>query len=282
LRRSGTGNFEREGKRMKKLGYLMWAIAFVPALTSCYSGRIAENKLRTAEVEAAFRSFKVEGVGPDFLTVRIDTPGKNFGEAEDRFFVQILDPAEEPLRHVTGFVVKSEQEGKPCLLAYSVLFDPREDPGREIRSEFIQLIWGKGKLVQLRLRLPLKKVWGEAEGEETAIRPPLPPDRISGSLALGDYTFLAAGDIRATEGFYVEGAIVGNGGRWTRFDPSSDNILGNEQPPQQVLQITRGWLELETGKTHAMQEAISPSPPYINGWWDRDGHFYPEPVRIYR
>lgn len=267
---------------MKRSSILVCALALMLALTSCYSSKIAEDKLRTQEVAAAFKGFKVIGQGPAFLTVRIDAPGRNFGATEDKFYVQILDASEEPLEKVTSFMVKSEHEGKTCFFGYSVLFLPNDSPTREINSEFIQLIWGKGKLVQLRLRLPYKKVWGAAEGEETTEQAGMPPERISGSLTLGAYTFFAAGDIRAPQGFYVEGAILGTDGRFTRFEPSSDNILGNEQPPQQVLQIRRGWLELTTGRTHQMQEAIPPSPPYVNGWWDRDGYFYPEPVRIYR
>jgi len=32
------------------------------------------------------------------------------------------------------------------------------------------------------------------------------------------------------------------------------------------------WLELRTGATHSMREAISSSPPYGEGWWDKKGY----------
>ena len=63
------------------------------------------------------------------------------------------------------------------------------------------------------------------------------------------------------------------------FVPTSD-IQGQEPEPEVKLPTSQGWLELSTGRTHQMMEAIAPEKPYVNGWWDGKGYFHPQPVKI--
>ncbi|GAJ19175.1 unnamed protein product [marine sediment metagenome] len=99
-------------------------------------------------------------------------------------------------------------------------------------------------------------------------------------MLLKDYTFLARGDYRKPKGYFVEGKAAGNKGQWTHFITLS-NVLGEESESENIISIDQGWLELSTGRTHSMVEAVAPTPPYVKGWWDGKGYFHPKPARVY-
>ena len=72
----------------------------------------------------------------------------------------------------------------------------------------------------------ISKTWGSRD-KAKIFDLPSPPDQIPGYLLLKDYRFLAEGDIRKPDGYYVKGAVIGRKGRWTHFTAASD-ILGEE------------------------------------------------------
>jgi hypothetical protein len=228
-------------------------------------------------VRASFQGWQVIGEGADFLTVKIDRPEKMPEDFEMAGL--ILDKDRTPLRKVSGYSFKPRLEGRNHLWFYFFLYSPREIPSRLRQSEYIKLICSRrgGVLADAELKYP--KLWGAGPGETRIADLPAPPDRIRGFLVLKDYTFLAGGDSRKPDGYYVEGDIIGEKGRWERFHADSD-IQGTEPAAEFKLPSGQGWLELETGRTHAMQEAVSPARPYVEGWWDGDGYFHPDPFEV--
>lgn len=237
----------------------------------------SQDEARLAE---AFDKFEVIGEGSDFLTVKIDLPLPVSTSFVAQVYGLIVDKDNYPLRKVSGYAHNPELKGKNHLWFYFFLFAPGEWPSHLRKSDSIKFIVQKNRKTLLERSVKYPKLWeNKGEAKTKIYDPPSPPDQIKGYLILKDYTFLAQGDFRKPEGFYVEGKIMGKDGRWTHFVTLSD-IKGHEPDTEYILPVAQGWLELETGKTHAMQEAISPRPPYVEGWWDGKGYFHPYPVKV--
>jgi hypothetical protein len=236
------------------------------------------SELDETSVRASFQGWQIIGEGTDFLTVKIDAPeGMPEGAAMSGL---ILDKDKMPLQKVSGYSFKPELEGKNHLWFYFFLYSPREIPSHLRQSEFIKLICSKNGGVLVDAELKYSKLWGAKPGETKIFDAPVPPDRIKGFLLLKDYTFLAEGDFRKPDGYYVEGEITGEKGRWQSFHAVSE-IKGTEPPVELKMPSSRGWLELQTGRTHAMQEAVSPAQPYVEGWWDGKGYFHPDAFEVH-
>jgi hypothetical protein len=220
---------------------------------------------------------QIIGEGTDFLTVQIEVQGVAAGPAIASALV--LDREGHPLRKVTGFSARPEPAAAGRLWFYFCLYAPSRLPPRLLESSQIRFqIDARGQAAEQVF--PYLKRWG-GEGGPKTVDLPAPPNVIAGRLVLKDYTFLAAGDPRAPEGYYVEGKIHGADGRWSAFQVSS-GILGSEPEPEVRLESDRGWLELSTGRAHSMPEAVSPVRPYVEGWWDGKGFFHPNARLIVR
>ncbi|MBN2000950.1 N-acetylmuramoyl-L-alanine amidase [candidate division KSB1 bacterium] len=97
-----------------------------------------------------------------------------------------------------------------------------------------------------------------------------------GWLELFDLSLHTDVEAVSPTGPYIRGTVDGD----TSFTPSSD-ILGpaGERPPRQNL--NPGWIELKTLLVHRDTESVSPATPYVHGYFDEAGHFFPdEPFNI--
>lgn len=247
----------------------------------CHPKKAIDLTLKSSEKSQIIKSiseWEVIGEGTNFLTVKIDYP-KNLSSAF-QVYALILDKDKSPLRNVSGYSSNPQLEGKNHLWFYFFLYAPGQSlPFFLSDSRNIKFVWVIGGDVVLESVVEHHKTWG-SKGKPEIFDLPSPPDQIPGYLVLKDYTFLAKGDFRKPEGYYVEGEITGSSGEWSHFIALSD-IQGDEPEPDYILLTSQGWLELETGKTHSMQEAIAPSPPYVQGWWDGKGYFHPNPAKVY-
>lgn len=274
--------------RMKNIklnqGWVCFLIKFLPLVflfhVSCYQEKTGETvspSMDMSKVEEAMEKWEIIGEGTDFLTVKIDLAKKL--PSKFQIFGLALDEDGYPMRKLSGYTHNPQLKGKNHLWFYFFLYAPREWPDFLKESEYLKFIVVKEEQTVYEKVVTYQKSWG-INGKPKIFDRPAPPDEIPGNLVLKDYTFLANGDFRAPQGYHVEGKIIGGNGRWDRFIVFSD-IRGEEAQPEVVLPTDQGWLELETGRTHSMQEAISPSPPYVNGWWDGKGYFHPDPVKIF-
>jgi len=247
--------------------------------SACYknSDRTAFEIAKQNQLMDALTNFEIIGEGTDFLTIKIELPAPL--SADSRFFVMALDESGFPLRKVSGYGYDPKLEGKNHYWFFLFLYAPQEWPEHLNRSKSLKFVYVENKVITAEKVLEYQKEWGGKNGPKV-FDLPAPPDNISGFLLLKDYTFLARDEFRQPDGYYVEGTISGKNGRWSIFQALSD-IKGQEPEPQFVLPSDWGWLELATGRTHSMREAISPQPPYVKGWWDGKGYFHPEPVKIF-
>jgi hypothetical protein len=230
------------------------------------------------------------GYGRNFLTLMVDLPQRL--PAGYELFALALDRDRMPIRKISGFTYDPELKGKNHLWFYFFLFVPggrahafrpatvsdNLDPNHFF-GDYVKFILVKGDETVMEKVVRRYDEWG---GEKTPliIDVPLPPAEIPGYLELKDYTFFAKGDYRKPDGYFVEGKIVGNNnGAWLYFNPTSD-IQGQEPEPEVKLPTSQGWLELTSGRTHQMMDAVAPLKPYVNGWWDGKGYFHPQPVKI--
>jgi len=248
-------------------------------ISGCRLAKFKEDEASASKaVAASFQKWQVIGEGTDFLTVQIDlmegTP------MAMRLSALALDKDGVALRKVSSYAFKPDSEGKRRVWFYFFCYSPRESPPHDTESEYLKFTCVKDYKVFQETQLKYRKSWGSAPGETRIADLPAPPDRIRGNLSLKDYTFFAWGDPRKPDGYHVEGEIVGHGGRWMIFDAIS-GLKGKEEAPELFLPSSRGWIELATGKTHAMQEAVSPQPPYVTGWWDGKGYFHLDPPTVY-
>jgi len=221
---------------------------------------------------SARKEYQVLGQGPDFLTLAVTAPIDP--PADWRWFILALDETSRPLDKITGFSAPAPGPGGRILF-HLVLFAPRPWWQAEpLQSAAIQFVVRSGDAPVFQQILPYQKAWG---GTDNPMAAPayVPPPVLEGSLMIRDYTFRAKGDLRAPAGFHFLGRISGAAGHWTQFEPQS-GLLGEEPVPEGSQAVRRGWLELRTGQAHAMQEAVSPQPPYLEGWWDAEGHFHPD------
>ncbi|HLP57422.1 MAG TPA: hypothetical protein VK186_01265 [Candidatus Deferrimicrobium sp.] len=228
------------------------------------------------------------GAGRNFLTLMVDLPQRL--PAGYQLYAMALDRDEVPLRKISSYTFDPEIKNKNHIWFYFFLFVPG-GPRHELRptstppsilhsyaGDYLKFILVKGEETIIEKVIPRYDEWGN-EKTPLIMDIPLPPQEIPGYLELGDFTFLARGDYRKPERYYVEGKIVGGAGTWNYFEPTSD-ILGQEREPEIKLASSQGWIELKTGKTHQMNEAVAPISPYVNGWWDGKGFFHPQPAKI--
>jgi len=229
---------------------------------------------RTERIEQAFANWQSIGEGSAFLTAQITLSPQ---QAEDaQVSALILDEDGMPLRHVTGFPIRSQAAPTDHLWFQFLLYAPQPLPLMLRKSAFIEFQFSNPPNLEIKRRVPFRKVW-DAQRENRIYDRPIPDDEINGVMVLRDYTFLADGDPRQPSGLFVEGAILGDEGRWNSFLPMSA-VKGNDVGSDQALETDRGWLELSTGSTHSMQEAVAPQSPYVEGWWDGKGMFHAAPM----
>lgn len=249
------------------------------AYSGCSSKTKEEETLSLADKEqlaGAFEGLEIIGEGTNFLTAKIDltqTLSPGF-----KIYALVLDEDGYALPKVSGYTYDPQLEGRNHLWFYFFLYEPGYLPRSWEKSGFIRFIVAKEDSTVFEIDVEHRKNWGAEEVKIFDL--PSPPDEIPGCIVLKDYTFLAWDDYRKPEGYYVEGKIIGKDGEWTHFVALSD-IQGQEEEPEIKLETDRGWLELTTGKSHSMPEAIAPAPPYVQGWWDGKGYFHPDPVRVF-
>jgi hypothetical protein len=246
----------------------------------CYPRKTEEVILPSIDENQMIKTFdqwQAIGEGTDFLTAKIDLAQTL--SPEYRIHALILDKDKYPLRKVSGYTFNPQLKGRNHLWFYFFLYIPERRFQFSNESEYLKFIVVRQNHIVMEKEIEHQKTWGNKE-KAKIFDFPSPPDQIAGYLVLSDYTFLAKGDFRKPEGYYVEGKIEGSDGQWTHFVALSD-IKGKEDEPEYILPADQGWLELATGRTHSMQEAISPSPPYVKGWWDGKGYFHPKPIKVY-
>jgi hypothetical protein len=259
------------------------AILLLMSVVFCCS-HILENGSGTftdadkTQFARAFEKYQIIGEGTEFLTIKCDISRSLL----DRFnvYALVLDTDMRPLRKVSGYSVNPKIKGKNHLWFYFLRYQPGHLFHSPTRSRYIKFTVIAGKTVTLEHVVKCPKLWGSRE-EVKIFDLPAPPDKTPGYLILKDYTFLAKGDIRKPEGYYVAGDVIGRLGRWTHFMATS-NVLGrNDLVLKNILPVDQGWLELMTGATHSMKEAVSPVEPYVNGWWDAKGYFHPDSLEVH-
>jgi hypothetical protein len=269
----------RIGKR--PILFLLKCLPLVFLLFLCCHPRKTEEvilpSLDENQMIKAFDQWQAIGEGTDFLTAKIDLAQTL--SPEFQIHALILDKDKYPLRKVSGYTYNPQLKGRNHLWFYFFLYIPERRFQFSNESEYLKFIVVRENHIVMEKEIEHQKTWGNKE-KAKIFDLPSPPDQITGYLVLNDYTFLAKGDFRKPEGYYVEGKIEGPDGQWTHFVALSD-IKGKEAEPEYILPADQGWLELTTGRTHSMQEAISPTPPYVNGWWEGKGYFHPKPVKVY-
>ncbi len=261
--------------------FLCLFILFIFLVYSGCSSKIKEEEtLSPADREQlaeGFEGLEVIGEGTNFLTVKIDLAQTL--PPDHKIYALILDEGGFPMPKVSGYTHDPQLEGRNHIWFYFFLYAPGQLPSFLSKSGFIKFIVARDDETIMETTWEHRKSWGSEE-KARIFDLPSPPDEIPGYLVLRDYAFLARDDYRRPEGYYVEGKIIGKDGEWTHFVALSD-IQGQEEEPEIRLETDRGWLELTTGKSHSMPEAIAPAPPYVQGWWDGKGYFHPDPVRVF-
>jgi hypothetical protein len=228
--------------------------------------------------ESVFKTAQIIGEGTDFMTVKCDIDRS----LADRFnlYALVLDENRHPLRKVSGYTLDPEIKDKDHLWFFFFLYDPAKSRPSSLKSRYIRFTVVKQQKVEMKHVVKISKTWG-SRGKAKIFDLPSPPDHIPGFLLLKDYRFLAEGDFRSPQGYYVRGTVNGRKGRWTHFTAAS-GILGDEDSfVKNILPVDIGWLELKTGSSHSMKDAVSPAAPYVKGWWDGKGNFHPRPLKIF-
>ncbi len=269
--------------RETKISILLFVLVLLPAsfIFSCsfFQGKGADKFSPSDEIRfrGAFKKFQIIGEGTDFLTVKCDIDSSLL----DRFslYALVLDQDNQPLRKVSGYTHNPRLKGKNHLWFYFFLYDPSKAFHSSTKSHYIKFVVIKKDKIEMEHIVMSPKTWGSKD-KVKIFDLPSAPDQIPGYLILKDYTFLAKGDIRKPGGYYVAGKVIGHQGRWTHFIVTSDIIGQDDLLLEYILPVDEGWLELATGSTHSMKEAVSPAEPYINGWWDGKGYFHPRPLKI--
>jgi hypothetical protein len=220
-------------------------------------------------------AWQIIGEGTGFLAVQVECPQ---GCASlDEYSAAALDAGGLPVRRITAFPRRPEPAREDVVWFFFVLFDPTHTPPHLRESRQLRFsLRGEGRVVERTV--DYAKTWG-FEGAARIFDAPLPPEAISGTLVLCDFVFLAQGDPRPPVGPHVSVLLHGAQGSWNRIEAVS-GVLDAAAPPELRLEADRGWLELATGRSHSMREAIAPARPYIDGWWDGKGCFHPDPPTI--
>ncbi len=235
--------------------------------------------LNKDQLKTVFDKFQVIGSGRHFLTIMVDlTQTLPEGSA---LYALLLDKDRMPIRKITGFFHDPKLKGKSHKWFYFLSYAPgshkhalpRTATGKNHGSSFIKFVMIKDKATIFSRTVKWLKEWNGTGAMIADL--PAPPDTVEGVLVLKDYTFIAKGDARKPNGFYVEGKLNGSKGKWTRFSPTLPlKVKGRQFAGDPGLAVDRGWLELSTGATHSMKEAVAPQKPYLEGWWDGKGYFH--------
>ena len=226
-------------------------------------------------LETSLLQWQVIGEGSDFLTLMVPVPAAEADHLTLKGVV--LYEQDRPIRHVSAIAITSEHAPIGHKWLSFVVYAPAGVPEALRTSSVIELtLQSTRSQVQRAYRFPYAKIWG-ATGQPEIYDPPVPPQDIAGVLQLHDYTFVGSGHGRKAQGPTVSGYISGRDGRWWRFTPTSTAIQGEAvSSAALMLMHDRGWMELSDGQTHSDREARGPRPPYVRGWWDGKGVFYPE------
>jgi hypothetical protein len=265
---------------MKRRGQRgVWGLVLLTGLVlgACHRSPPKPEPPRPVELslEKSFQGWQIIGEGTDFLSLQVEL--RPAPPEESRLSALILDRDGQPMRKITGFPVSPAVPAPGRFWIFFCLYAPDPWPQHLMESGHIRfLLLDHGKTTQLTV--PHLKRWGSA-GEPRIFDLPAPPDEIPGRLVIKDYSFLAQGDPREPDGYFVECRIRGSQGRWDRVEVLSE-LLGTEPTPELRLESDRGWMELSTGRTHSMKEAVAPARPYVEGWWDGKGIFHPDPAKI--
>jgi hypothetical protein len=227
---------------------------------------------------SAFKTFQIVGEGTDFLTVKCDVPRS----LSQRFnlYALVLDQDMQPLRKVSGYTFDPGIKDKNHLWFFFLLYAPGENFNSSMKSPYIKFTVTKKQTIEMEHVVRSQKIWGSS-GQAKIFDLPSPPDHIPGYLLLNDYRFLAEGDLRKPQGYYVRGTVIGGTGRWTSFTVASDIEGQQNSAIKNILPVDIGWLELKNGRSHSMKDAVSPAGPYVKGWWDGKGYFHPRPKKIF-
>lgn len=244
----------------------------------------SQPSVNLEQVKAAFEKMEEIGAGRNFFTAKIDLPF--LSPQEYQWYAMVLDKTKTPIRKISGYAHHPNIENKSHLWFYFFLYAPgdwinhlpRSETLGKYTSHYITFIMKKDNETICETTIERLKEWGDEKSTLIADLPS-PPGEIAGYLELKDYTFFAKGDFRKPEGFYFEGIVKGNNGEWNYFVPTSI-LLGDEPEPDMSLVSDRGWLELNTGRTHRMMEAVAPARPFIEGWWDGKGYFHPDHKKV--
>jgi hypothetical protein len=261
---------------------LLLAVSLTGLVLSCAQLKTNGAKRLTSSDKirfgSAFKTMQIIGEGTDFLTVKCDIARS----LSDRFnlYALVLDQDMHPLQKVSGYTYDPGIKDKNHLWFFFFLYEPGKFFHSSIKSQYIKFTVASKQKIEMEHVLRSSKTWGSRD-KAKIFDLPSPPDQIPGYLLLKDYRFLAEGDIRKPDGYYVKGTVIGRKGRWTHFTGASD-ILGEEDSVlENILPVDIGWLELKTGSSHSMKDAVSPAEPYVKGWWDGKGYFHPRPVKIF-
>ena len=269
-------------QKMKQFGFLtfmVWLLAACSGPSTEIHRSEGVPDQNHQQYFQAFKAFQIIGEGTDFLTVQIELPQA----LSPGYIIYALavDDYGNPLRKVTGFSSNPETGKGHHLWFYFFCYAPNGTQPFPRQSHYLHFFLTLNGKVITEYSVRSIKHW-DPRRKVRIFDMPGPPDVTDGYLVLSDYTFLAQGDFRKPNGYYLKGKVVGSGGRWYRFVPASE-ILGLETEEMQLrLPTDKGWLELSNGQTHSMQDAVSPVAPYVEGWWDGKGYFHPQPLKVHR
>ena len=267
---------------MKQFGFLtllVWLLAACSGPSTEIDRSGGEPVQNYQQYFQAFKAFQIIGEGTDFLTVQIELP-QPLPPGYSIYALAVGDDG-NPLRKVTGFSCDPETGKGNHLWFYLFCYAPNVTQPYPQQSHYLQFILTLNGNVITEYSARNVKRW-DLRRKVRIFDLPGPPDLTDGYLVLKDYTFLAQGDFRKPNGYYLKGKVVGADGRWNRFVPVSE-ILGSETEEMQLrLPTDKGWLELSNGQTHSMQDAVTPVAPYVEGWWDGKGYFHPRPLKVHR
>jgi hypothetical protein len=226
---------------------------------------------RREESARLFERWQIIGEGTDFLAVQIECPKEC--PALESLSAVALDADGLPLRRITCFPHPPQPARSGVAWFFCVLFDPNGSPAHLRQSQHFRFtLMDRNRRIEKTV--DYMKTW--KSDDHRVFDSPLPPDVISGRLVLCDYVFWADGDSRVPAGPHVLARIHHSGKQRQLVEIVSD-IQGADESPEIRIETDRGWLELATGHCHSMQEAVAPTSPYVEGWWDGKGCFHPDP-----
>ena len=100
---------------------------------------------------------------------------------------------------------------------------------------------------------------------------------MAGWMSLSDGTFHSNQENLTPAGYYVKGQRKA----WDTFHPTSA-ICGKGPGIPEEARSRAAWIELDDGSIRRVEEGLVPRPPYVRGYVDENGKFYPEPKEIVR